>query len=165
MALTTTTMRTVRRHLSWLDHCGKASEELQGPSSVCREGNGAFNALVENCLQDNTKFFNKIDQNPNFDFLLLPSSIKGTPNVFHCDFLFEDATEEEAILIGVNGMRFNSPWKVISMRHLTSPLRRPAQQKSVLSFLTLQSLLVCPTIAPPLTLRSESLLKTNWQNT
>ena len=91
MALTTTTMRTVRRHLSWLDHCGKASEELQGPSSVCREGNGAFNALVENCLQDNTKFFNKIDQNPNFDFLLLPSSIKGTLNVFHCDFLFEDA--------------------------------------------------------------------------
>ena len=142
MALTTT-MRTVRRHLSWLDYYIKASEEPQGPSSICREGNSVFNKLVESYLQDDAKFNDKIDQNPNFNFLLLPSSTRGTLNVFHCNFLFEDTTEEETLLIGVNGTRFNSPWKVISSKHLTSPLRKPTRKKSSLSIPSLTSLTGC----------------------
>ena len=64
-------------------------------------------------------------------------------NVFHCNFMFDDTSEEEAILIGVNGTRFNSPWKVISSRHLTSPLRKPTRKKSALSIPSLQSLISC----------------------
>ena len=42
-------MTTLSGHVSWVDYCIKASEELQGPSETVSEGCDAFNDLVENC--------------------------------------------------------------------------------------------------------------------
>ena len=109
-----TTMTTLSRHASWVDYYVKASEELQGPSEIVSEGYDAFNDLVENYLNDISKFNNSIETHPNFNFLLLPSSSKGTLNVVHCVSLFDDFTDESSHLVGVHGTRFNSPWKVIN---------------------------------------------------
>ena len=118
---------TTFKHLSWLDHyrC-KASEEPQGPSEIAEEGHGVCNRTVESYLNYDPKFNECIEENPNFNFLLLPSSVRGLLNVIHCVSMFDDHSNDSATLVGVNRTRFNSPWKVIVQDKVTSSLRKPS---------------------------------------
>ena len=93
MVLTTMRTSNAREHLSWLDYYVKAAEELQGPIAAFENGCSVCDSLVESYIDDTTKFIDKIERNPNFSFLLLPSASKGVLNVTHCNALFEDASE------------------------------------------------------------------------
>ena len=136
-------MRTsnARKHLSWVDYYIKAAEELQGPIAVFENGYSVYDSLVESYINDSTKFIDKIERNPNFSFLLLPTATRGVLNVTHCNTLFEDASE--TIIIGVNGTRFTSPWKVISSDNVVKPLRTPSRRSPILSIPSLESIINC----------------------
>ena len=77
MVLTTARLSTSVRHVSWVDYCIKASEDLRGPSIVSGNGHGAFDHLTESCLNDVSKFKAHVDDNPCFNFMLLNDAARG----------------------------------------------------------------------------------------
>ena len=111
----TVTMQHTSRHLSWIDYYIKVSEDLKGPVEVVGRGYGAFDRLSEGYVHDQTKLIKRIDENPMFNFMLVPTFEKGGLNIAHCLSAFEDVTDDSVSIIGVNGTRFNSPWDVIEL--------------------------------------------------
>ena len=65
-------------------------------------------------LKDDNKFKMTIEDNPSFNFILLPSTEKGTLQGLHFMSVHgDDAAEESSMFIGVLGTRFDLLWKVI----------------------------------------------------
>ena len=66
---TAANMRTIRRHVSWIDYCIKAAEELKGPHELYNSGYGVFDDIVDSYRDDNAKLFSSIEDSPGFNFL------------------------------------------------------------------------------------------------
>ena len=157
MVLTATRTMTTsnRRHLSWIDYYIKASEELHGPSATCEGGHSTFDRLPDEYIKDEAKFIRLVEENPGFNFLLLPTSVKGLLNVVHCNSAFSNSIDDTVSLIGVNGTRFNSPWKVIDTDKVTAPMRQPSRRSHLLSIPSLRTLLTCSSTEEFINLKGE----------
>ena len=138
--MVTTTTQPNKRHVSWLDYYIKASEELSGPAAVCDGGYGTYDRLAEGYLDDPSKFVKRVEENPLFNFVLLPTVNKGYLNVVHCISAFEDFSNDEVVIIGIHGTRFSSPWKVLEVDRTTRPTRKPSRRSPIDSIPSLRDL-------------------------
>ena len=85
--------------------------------------NNAFDSLVEKCLNDDEKHLNSVLEHQKLNFILIPAIKKGHLHcIHHCSFYEDDLTVRQ-IIIGVHGMRFTSPWKVLPVEKANVPLK------------------------------------------
>jgi hypothetical protein len=74
-----------------------------------------LSSLDTDCLSltgETSAFFNRVEENPTANTLLVPATAKGVLNVVHNCF-WDDLATGGGQVVGVHGLHFTSPWKQV----------------------------------------------------
>jgi hypothetical protein len=110
-----------KKRSNWLDFYSKyGKEDPIGIETFSRK----LSSLDVDCLSLTGKtaaFFNRIEENPTANALLVPATAKGVLNVVHNCF-WDDLATGGGQVVGVHSLHFTSPWKQVIGDRAVKPL-------------------------------------------
>ena len=113
-----------QRNQTWLDYYRTVGEGLEEEEAAVSP-----NAISIEYLNSEEKLLNAVLEHPRYNVLLVPSTKRGSLHVLHHCSVYEDETSGKQLVIGVNGTRFASPWRVLLTAKAIAPLKPPGKRK------------------------------------
>ena len=134
------------QQLSWINFYSKSSHTDHTRGAIWNDRYDICDEAVNEVASQEAELLNFFLANQSYDFAVAPSWEKGNVQCMHNCFVSEDESNGVQRLIGVKGIYFSSPWKMLPCKSLISHLKIPQQTRSKPStYPNLEDFLQCTT--------------------